>query len=274
MRRYGFVLWVVCCVTFGSVAHAQLKSVFIEDLTWEEVRDAMRAGMTTAIYYAGSTEQNGPHLALGKHNFVARYVAQRIAETLGNALVYPIMPFAPTGDPLTRTGHMQFPGSVSISAQLFGSVVREVARSALVAGFKHVALMGDHGDGQTALKKVAAELDAAWMAKGARVFYIGDVYFKARDQVNAHLRQQQLPVGKHAGVADTSEILFIDREHKWFRPDKVAAGDASSGVDGDPRPASGQLGQMVVETKIANAVAQIRALISQPPPPPAPRRSR
>jgi creatinine amidohydrolase/Fe(II)-dependent formamide hydrolase-like protein len=100
------------------------------------------------------------------------------------------------------------------------------------------------------------------------------VYFKAHDQVNTHLRQQQLPVGKHAGVADTSELLFIDREHKWFRPDKVAAGDASSGVDGDPRPASGQLGQTVVETKIANAVAQIRALISQPPPPPTPRRSR
>jgi creatinine amidohydrolase/Fe(II)-dependent formamide hydrolase-like protein len=268
---HGFAVFCFCCFVCVSVSQAQLKSVFIEDLTWEEVRDAIHSGMSTAIYYAGSTEQNGPHLALGKHNFVARYVAQRIAETLGNALVYPILPFAPTGEPLARTGHMRFPGTVSISERLFGSVAREVALSALVAGFKHVMLMGDHGDGQTTLKNTAAQLDATWAARGARVFYIGDVYFKTHEQVNAYLHQHQLPVGKHAGVSDTSEILFIDRDLKWIRPHKVAPGDGKTGVDGDPRPASGKLGQMIVETKITNAVTQIRALIQQPPPATAPR---
>jgi creatinine amidohydrolase/Fe(II)-dependent formamide hydrolase-like protein len=263
--RYGFVVFCVCCLTYAPASYAQLKSVFIEDLTWEEVRDAIRAGMTTAIYFAGSTEQNGPHLAIGKHNFIARHVAQRIAETLGNALVYPIMPFAPTGDALTRTGHMRFPGSVSISERLFASVAREVALSALVAGFQHVALMGDHGDGQTALKKVAAELNAAWAAKGRRVLYVGDVYYKAHDQVQAYLQQQQLPIGKHASISDTSEILFIDKEHRWFRPDKVATAESQTGVDGDPRAASGQLGQMIIETKIISAVQQIRTLLGQPP---------
>jgi creatinine amidohydrolase len=72
-----------------SVVLAQSKSVLIEDLTWTEVRDAIAAGKTTAIYYAASTEQNGPGLALGKHIFIAHYAAQRIAEELGNALVYP-----------------------------------------------------------------------------------------------------------------------------------------------------------------------------------------
>ena len=84
---------------FLSCAPAAAQSpLFVEDLTWTEVRDAIAAGKTTAIYYAGSTEQNGPHLALGKHNAVARHVAQRIAAQLGNALIYPVMPFAPTGD--------------------------------------------------------------------------------------------------------------------------------------------------------------------------------
>jgi creatinine amidohydrolase/Fe(II)-dependent formamide hydrolase-like protein len=272
--KHALAVFLWCCCASVSVASAQVKSVFIEDLTWEEVRDAIRTGMTIAIYFAGSTEQNGPHLAIGKHNFIARYVAQRIAETLGNALVYPIMPFAPTGDALKKTGHMQFPGTVSISERLFGSVARDVALSALVAGFQYVVLMGDHGDGQTALQKAAAELDAAWAPKGARVFYIGDVYFKAHDQVQAYLQQQQLPTGKHASVSDTSEILFIDREHKWFRPDRVAAADSKTGVDGDPRPASGQLGQMIIETKITTAVTQIRALISQPSPSTPPRRAR
>ena len=268
---HGFVVFCFYCFVCVSVSQAQLKSVFIEDLTWEEVQNALRSGVTTAIYYAGSTEQNGPHLALGKHNFVARYVAQRIAETLGNTLVYPILPFAPTGDPMARTGHMRFPGTVSISERLFGGVAREVALSALVAGFTHVMLMGDHGDGQTTLRKTAADLDAAWAARGARVFYIGDVYFKTHEQVNTYLLLQQLPIGKHAGVSDTSEILFIDRDLKWIRPDKVAPGDGTTGVDGDPRPASGKLGQMIVETKITNAVTQIRTLLQQPPPPTASR---
>ena len=169
---------------------------------------------------------------------------------------------------------MRFPGTVSISERLFGSVAREVALSALVAGFTHVMLMGDHGDGQTALKNTAAQLDATWAARGARVFYIGDVYFKAHEQGNTYLRQHGLPIGTHAAITDTSEILFIDRELKWIRPHKIAAGDGTTGVDGDPRPASGQLGQMVIETKITSAVAQIRTLISQPPPAPAARPSR
>jgi creatinine amidohydrolase len=136
---------------FGTAAAAQPRSVFIEDLTWDEVRQAIAAGKSSAIYYAGSTEQNGPHMALGKHNFVARYAAGRIAETLGNALVYPILPFAPTGDAAQRTGHMRFPGSVSLTEETFAGAARDVALSARAAGFKYVFLMGDHGGGQQAL---------------------------------------------------------------------------------------------------------------------------
>src|SRR3954466_14916338 len=120
---------------------AEPRSVFVDELTSPEVRDAIAAGSTTAIYYAGSTEQNGPHMATGKHNAVARYVAQRIARELGNALVYPVMPFAPTGDPAKKTDHMAFAGSVSVSDATFGAVARDVALSALSAGFRYVAVM-------------------------------------------------------------------------------------------------------------------------------------
>ena len=41
---------------------------FLEELTWTELRDAIRAGTTTVIVPVGGTEQNGPHMALGKHN--------------------------------------------------------------------------------------------------------------------------------------------------------------------------------------------------------------
>ena len=70
----------------AASASAQTGSVYIEDLTWYEIRDAMAAGKTAAILYAGGTEQNGPHMSLAKHNLIARHVAGQIAERLGNAL--------------------------------------------------------------------------------------------------------------------------------------------------------------------------------------------
>lgn len=257
MRRLVFAFIVLF---LPSVATAQLRSVLIEDLTWTEVRDAIAAGKTTAIFYAGSTEQNGPGLALGKHIFVAHYVAQRIAEELGNALVYPTMPFAPAGDPLKKTGHMGFPGTVSVSDATFGAVAREVAISAIAAGFKNVALMGDHGGGQQTLKKVAEALNAEWSPKGIHVYHIADLYFKEKEQMKAYLRKRNMAIDEHAGIDDTSEVMFIDKENKWVRKDKLAPDNGKNGVRGDPTQASVELGKMFVEFKIKNAVDQIRSL--------------
>jgi len=245
-----------------NFAHAQSRSVFIEDLTWPELRDAMASGKTTAIYYAGSTEQNGPHMALGKHNFIAHYVAGRIAEELGNALVYPILPFAPTGDRSKKSGHMKFPGTVTVSEAIFGAIAREVTLSAISAGFKNVVLMGDHGGGQDALKQVAGELDQEWGSENAHVYYIPDPYYKTQDRVNGYLTEHGMVVGRHAGIHDTSEVMFLDKEQKWIRKDKLAPGDEKTGVDGDPRQASADLGKIFLDIKINSAVAQIKSLVN------------
>ena len=243
-----------------SVVLAQSKSVLIEDLTWMEVRDAIAGGKTTAVYYAASIEQNGPGLALGKHLFIAHYAAQRIAEELGNALVYPTMPYAIAGDPIKKTGHMRFPGTVSLSEETFGAVAREVAISALAAGFKNVALMGDHGGGQQTLKNVAEALNAEWSPKGVHVYYIPDLYYKEKEQMKEYLTKRNMAIDEHAGIDDTSEVMFIDKENKWVRKNKLAPDDGKMGVRGDPTQASVELGKMFIEFKIKNAVTQIRSL--------------
>src|SRR6266704_3920128 len=178
---------IVLVVLLSSALSAQTSSLLVEDMTWTEVRDAIAAGKTTAIYYAASTEQNGPGLALGKHIFIAHYAAQRIAEELGNALVYPTMPYAIAGDPIKKTGHMRFPGTVSVLEETFGAVARDVALSAIAAGFKNVSLMGDHGGGQQTLKKVAEVLNAEWSPKGVHVYHISDLYFKEKEQMKEYL---------------------------------------------------------------------------------------
>ena len=243
------------------------RSVYIEDLTWPEVQQAIAAGKTSAIIYTGSTEQNGPHMAIGKHNFIARWVAGAIAIQLGDALVYPTLPFAPTGDAVTRTAHMRFPGSVSLTSQTYAAVVHDIALSALDAGFRNVFIMGDHGDGQDVLVSVAKTLDGQWKSKAARVFYVPDIYFKEKQQAHAYEAAHGLPTHDvHAGTDDTSELMALDGQHRWIRADKLApshgAETARSGVDGDPTKASAALGNVFLQFKIDDAVAQIRHLIA------------
>lgn len=259
----GFAALVCCTASLGAQ-----RSVYIEDLTWPEVQRAIQSGKTSAIIYAGSTEQNGPHMAIGKHNFIARWAAGAIAIKLGNALVYPTLPFAPTGDAVKRTGHMRFPGSVSLTPQTYRSVVHDVALSAADAGFRNVFIMGDHGDGQDVLGAVAEELDAQWKPRGVRVFYVPDLYFKAKQQARAYEASHRITSHDvHAGTDDTSELMQLDAQHRWIRADKRAPSEgartAITGVDGDPTKASAALGEIFLQYKIDDAVAQVRQLLAQ-----------
>lgn len=243
----------------SAPAHAQTRSVWIDDLTWPEVRDAVAGGKSTAIIFVGSSEQNGPHMAIGKHNFIARYCAEKIADKLGDALVYPVIPFAITGDAAAKTAHMRFPGTVTLQSDVFSGVVRNVAQSALAAGFKLVALMGDHGGGQEELSRVAQALSAIAKGSGARVLYVGDLYSKADTQFDEVLAKRGITSKElHAGISDTSAVMFLDAE-KWIRKDQMSAASEQTGVQGTPSKASAELGKIYLDLKIDNAVNQLRA---------------
>jgi creatinine amidohydrolase len=258
---------VLLTLSISAASLGAQQSVYIEDLTWPEVQHAITTGKTSAIIYTGSTEQNGPHMAIGKHNFIARWVAGAIAIKLGDALVYPTLPFAITGDLTQKTAHMRFPGSVSLSAQTFRNVVHDIAMSAADAGFRNIFLMGDHGDGQNELAAVAKDLDAQWKPRGVRVFYVGDVYNTETVQARSYAASHGLrTTDVHAGFDDTSELMALDAQHRWIRSDKLAASTgartAITGVDGDPTRASPTLGDIFVQYKIDDAVAEIRQLLT------------
>src|SRR5580692_2873988 len=259
---------------------AQTKSLLIEDMTWTEVRDAIAAGKTTAIFYAGSIEQNGPGMALGKHVFIAHYLGQKIAAQLGNALVYPTMPFAPTGawglagpgviDPGKKTGHMRYAGSVNLADDTFGAVAHDVALSAISAGFKNVVLMCDHGgNAQSQLDQVAKSLNAEWGPKGIHVYYIPDLYFKEKEVMKEQLQRLGIPEDVHAGTDDASELEYIDKmvngnSSKWVDSHKLVKGHEGdgSGVDGDQTKATLALGKLFTDAKVSFAVNQIKEFVA------------
>ena len=133
----------------------QSKSLLIEDLTWTEVRDAVRSGKTTIIVPSGGTEQNGPHMALGKHNARVRILSERIARTLGDALVAPVIAYVPEGGIAPPSGHMRFAGTITTPEDAFEKVLESAARSFKLHGFRHIVLLGDHGSTQAGQKAVS-----------------------------------------------------------------------------------------------------------------------
>ena len=237
-------------------------SVFLEDLTWTELRDRIRAGATTAIVPVGGTEQSGPHLALGKHNARVKVLAGRIAAALGNAVVAPVMAYVPEGAIDPPGGHMRFPGTLTVPEAAFETTVEYAARSLRRAGFRDIVLIGDHGGYQKSLVRVAARLDREWAATPTRVHAVEDYYRAADVDYAAALRRaghSDAEIGSHAGLADTALTLAVDPQGvRSARLHNDAAPGVADGVHGDPRGATVALGQMGAELVVARTVQAIR----------------
>src|SRR5438477_11356670 len=153
-----------------------LDTVFLEEMTWMEVRDAMRAGKDTVIVATGGMEQNGPYLAAGKHNYVLRATTEAIARKLGNALVAPIVPFVPEGDIEPASSHMKYPGTISLTEETYRRLLVDICASFRAHGFANIVLIGDSGGNQEGMKTVADELNAKWTAGKSRVHFIPEYY--------------------------------------------------------------------------------------------------
>lgn len=248
-----------------AVAQGASSSVYIEELTWTEVRDAIKAGKTTVILGTGGTEQNGPHMVLGKHNFIVRHTAGEIATKLGNALVAPVVAFVPEGNLDPPSGHMRFPGAITLPEEHYRKLLEYACRSFRANGFTDVVLIGDSGGNQRGMKAVADLLNAEWAGSGVRVHAITEYYEVGGQRYREYLMKQgntAAQIGSHAGISDTSQLWFVDA--KMIRPElrKDRGGFEGSGVTGDPSRATIEYGKMGIQIKVDTAVEFIKKSMS------------
>ena len=253
--------------TLSLSAFAQAPdTVFIEELTWTEVRDAIKAGKTTVILPTGGTEQNGPHMVLGKHNFIIRHTADRIARALGNTLVAPVVAYVPEGNIEPPSGHMRYPGAITLPNEHYMKLLEYAARSFKVNGFKDIVFIGDSGGNQKGLEEVARALNKEWAGTGVRVHFVPEYYSGSGEAFRAWLESQgEKPddIGTHAGITDTSQLLAVDP--KQIRKDKLAdrGGFEGSGVSGNPTRASVAYGKKGLDIKVDMTVRRIRELMGK-----------
>jgi creatinine amidohydrolase/Fe(II)-dependent formamide hydrolase-like protein len=266
VRCVWVLLLMVCPASFAGSSSG--SSVFLEDLTSFELRAVVGNGSTTVLVPIGGTEQNGPHMALGKHNVRVKALAGQIAQKLGNAIVAPVLAYVPEGAIFPPVAHMRFSGTLSIPDATFEAILEATARSFKQHGFRDIIFLGDHGGYQKSEVRAAERINKEWAADGRfRALALTTYYEASQGPYIQALRSKghsDAEIGTHAGLADTSLMLAIDKT--LVRMDLLAEGaktGPADGVYGDPRKATAELGQAGVRSVVDKSVQAIQEAVKQ-----------
>ena len=230
---------------------ANVPSLWIQDLTWQELEAAIDSAYTNIIIPTAGIEQNGPHMPLNKHEKVVAYASEKIAKKLGKTLIAPVLNFVP------EEGHMKFPGTISISDETFISLLVEISRSLKKHGFKNIYFLGDSYENQDPQSKAALKLQS----EGINAFHIAS-YYANRDQYSflAEKGWDSDQRGGHAGLRDTSEFMAVSEN---YREDKLKnyqlKNYRKTGSFGEVSLATKELGEILIDIKVESALKEIGA---------------
>ena len=243
-----------------------VDSVFIEDMTWMEVRDAMQAGADTVIVATGGIEQNGPYLVAGKHNVVLRATTDAIARNLGNALIAPIIGFVPEGDINPPTVHMNYPSTVSLTEETYRRLLTDICCCYRTHGFKHIVLLGDSGGNVDGMRAVSTDLNTQWKNSKTRIHFIPE-YYNYGD-VKSWLEEQgvkQTDENLHDDFAITAIMLTVDPASVRMKQ-RIAAGKFKiNGIDLLPVEQTIAWGKKITQYRAEVTVKAIHAAIKAAP---------
>ena len=249
----------------------EANTVWIEEMTWMDVRDALSAGKTTAIIPTGGVEPNGPWLVTGKHNYVLRSNCDAIARELGNALCTPVVKLVPEGSIDPPSGHMSSPGTLSLQQETFEAFLTDIAHSLKMHGFENIIFIGDSGGNQGGQRAVADALNAAW-GNDVIVGHVQGYYDYG--SVGQYMAEQGLVDGEGDGLHD-DPVIALNMFHADPRSirfdERVAAGFASiNGVSLADRIKSLEYARQIVGFRAESTAGLIRETIANggtlPPP--------
>jgi len=251
-------------------------------LNWKQV-DALPRESTLLVLPTAAIEQHGHHLPLATDTLINNLLLGRALRKLPAGLPVYALPPVHYGK---SNEHIGFAGTLSVSATTFMAVVRDVGSSLAKAGFQRLVLYNTHGGNTSLVDVMARDLRAEF---GLRTFALhgsGGICFEGLDP-------QEKAYGFHAGEVETSYLLasvpeLVDRsayttnyiadiaKPATLLPENAPAvfawltrDIASSGVLGDPRPASAEKGARWIEEaagRLASALEEMARYPSKPAP--------
>jgi creatinine amidohydrolase len=241
---------------------------FIEDLTWPEVADALKADVPVILPIGAAAKEHGHHLPMKTDWLLARALAEGIAARLP-VLMAPIVPFGYY--PVFRT----YPGSQHLSADTFVRLLTELLEGLIDQGARRIAIVNTG---------VSTEGPIGLATRGIlerRGLKIGVADIRRLGRTADHLMKQQF--GGHADERETSillaiapELVRMDRARPDYgkepppgifatpttmqSTDAGAADYSETGAFGDPTLASADKGRAFLDAMIADLVDGLIAL--------------
>lgn len=238
-------------------------------LTWKQV-DALPREDTLLVLPTAAIEQHGYHLPLATDTLINNLLlGKALALVPDNLPIYALPPVCYG----KSNEHLGFPGTLSVGAQTFLAVVRDLGASIAAAGFKKLVLYNTHGGNSSLVDVLARDLRAEF---GLRTFSLFGSPGAAFNGVSA----QERTYGFHAGEIETAYLLYAapelvhEAEYKanyiayideaeTLKPEGSSANFAwltkdisPSGVLGDPAAATAEHGECWA-TEAAARIAEI-----------------
>lgn len=250
-------------------------TVWIEEMTWMDVRDALEAGKTTAIIPTGGVEPNGPWLVTGKHNYVLQANCEAIARRLGNALCAPIVKFVPEGNIERKTGHMASPGTISMREETYRAILTDIAHSLKQHGFRTIIYIGDSGGNQAGQRYVADSLNRLWNAD-PMVLHIQEYYDynKVGNQMASKIKEDSVGDGLHDDPVITFNMFATDPRSIRYE-ERVKVNKATiNGFSVADRKKNMELAREIIAFRTESTVDAIQRSIANRGTLPAPQRQR
>ena len=248
------------------------NTVWIEEMTWMDVRDALAAGKTTVIIPTGGMEPNGPWLVTGKHNYVLQANCDAIARKLGNALCAPIVKFVPEGNIERKTSHMASPGTISMREETFRALLTDITHSLKQHGFKTIIYIGDSGGNQPGQRYVADSLNKLWNAD-PMVLHIQDYYTynKVGEKMAAKIDTSLKSDGLHDDPIITLNMYITDPKSVRYEERKKAGLATIDGISIADAKKNAALAKEIVDFRADYTIDAIKRSIENkgtlPPPP-------
>jgi len=246
-------------------------------LNWRQV-EALPREATLLVLPTAAVEQHGHHLPLATDTLINNLLLGHALQKLSpNLSVYALPPvhYGKSNE------HLGFPGTLSVSAATFMAVLRDLGQSVASAGFRRLALYNTHGGNAALIDVMARDLRAEFKLRTFAVHGSAGANFEG-------LTQQERAYGFHAGEIETAFLLasvpeLVDRSAYTsnyiadaanpglLSPENAPAtfawltsDIASSGVMGDPRPATAENGARWLDQASTRLAAVLEAMLCFP----------
>jgi creatinine amidohydrolase len=224
---------------------------------------ALDKNKTVVIITGGILEQHGPYLP----SFTDGYWNEKLTDTLAKAitqktnrdvLIFPTIPLGNSGaNDIGRK--YSFHGTYTVRFETLRSVFMDIATELGEQGFKNVFIIHSHGapNHQRALDQATEFFNQVYQGRMVNLFGIAPLQFNWFDPGKTKEQQQEDGMKMHAGMQETSSMLFIqpglvDSSYRNAKPfpgadmkqlTGIASKEGWPGYFGSPRLATAAYGE-------------------------------